>query len=149
LKKVAEIQVPNGAIMYRLDMKHFFMSGTPPDLCDSAVAVLPRGRRRDLLSKVLLWLLDSQWISSKMHSGRCYKVMRGSGMGLTHSSAVCDAALFFFWLNPRGPRGSRFSRLTLYMRIIAIWILASDRGLARRFISRFRDLAAKVLKANW
>jgi hypothetical protein len=92
---MADIQVPNGAIMYRLDKKHFFMNGTPPDLCDSAVAVLPRGRRSDLLSKVLLWLLDSQWISSKMHSGRCYKVMRGSGMGLTHSSAVCDAALFF------------------------------------------------------
>ena len=81
--------------MYRLDMKRFFMSGTPPDLCDNAVAILPTGRRRDLLSRVLLWLLDSQWISSKMHNDRCFKVMRGSGMGLTHSSAVCDAALFF------------------------------------------------------
>ncbi len=38
------------------------------------------------------------------------------------------------------------------MRIIVfkddIWILASDRELARRFISRFRDLAAKVFESN-
>ena len=95
VKKVSEIQVPSGSIMYRRDIKHFFLSGAPLDLCDNAVAILPRGRRRDLLSKVLLWLLDSQWISSKMHNDRCFKVMRGSGMGLTHSSAVCDAALFF------------------------------------------------------
>ena len=39
VKKVSEIQVPSGSIMYRLDMKHFFMSGTPPDLCDNAVAI--------------------------------------------------------------------------------------------------------------
>ena len=71
------------------------MSGTPPDLCDNAVAILPRGRRREVLSNVMLWLLDNQWISSKMHTGRCFKVCRGSGMGLVHSSAVCDAALFF------------------------------------------------------
>ena len=71
------------------------MSGTSPDLCDNAVAILPRGRRREVLSNVLLWLLDNQWVSSKMHTGRCFKMCRGSGMGLVHSSAVCDAALFF------------------------------------------------------
>ena len=30
-----------------------------------------------------------------MHTGRGSKMCRGSGMGLVHSSAVCDAALFF------------------------------------------------------
>jgi hypothetical protein len=96
--------------MYRLDMK--------PDLCDNAVAILPRGRRREVLSNALLWLLDKQWISTKMHTGRCFKVCRGSGMGLVHSSGVCDAALFS-WLNSPGQRRWKCNQPLQYMLTIA------------------------------
>jgi hypothetical protein len=128
------------------------MSGTSPDLCDNAVAILPRGRRREVLSNVLLWLLDNQWVSSKMHTGRGSKMCRGSGMGLVHSSAVCDAALFFLAETVLGNEGGSATSLLQYMLIIVfkddIWILAGDRSLARRFISRFRVLASRVFESE-
>ncbi len=129
--------------MYRLDMK--------PDLCDNAVASLPRGRRREVLSNALLWLLDKQWISIKMHTGRCFTVCRGSGMGLVHSSGVCDAALFVLveqsWATKVEVQPA-FAIHAYYRFQYDIWILAGHRSLARRFISRFRDLASRVFESE-
>jgi hypothetical protein len=98
-----------------------------------------------VLSNALLWLLDKQWISIKMHTGRCFKVCRGSGMGLVHSSAVCDAALFFLAETVLGNEGgSATSLCNTCLFQDDIWILAGHRSLARRFISRFRDFASRV-----
>ncbi|MFM7990324.1 MAG: hypothetical protein ACKPKO_64515, partial [Candidatus Fonsibacter sp.] len=72
-------------------------------------------------------------------------------MGLTHSSAVCDAALFFLaeatWATKIEIQ--RAHAIHAYYRFKDdIWILAGDRGRARRFISRFGDLAAKVFESE-
>ncbi len=72
-------------------------------------------------------------------------------MGLVHSSAVCDAALFFLaeqsWATKVEVQQA-FAIHAYYRCKDDIWILAGDRSLVRRFISRFRDLASRAFDSE-
>ena len=90
--RVKNMVVTPNTVLYRADLKHFFMSGSPVDLT-KACNMLPNGPRKILLQRVVLWLLSHQFVTSPHHPGRLWEVVVGSGMGLKHSSAVADATL--------------------------------------------------------
>ena len=90
--RVKNMVITPNTVLYRADLKHFCMSGSPVDLTKACDA-LPDGPRKLILQRVELWLLFHQCVMSPHHFGRLWEVVVGSGMGLKHSSAVADAAL--------------------------------------------------------
>ena len=124
----------------------------PVELCDSAVSGLARGPRRDLLSQVLLWLLDHQWIESKLHRGRYFKVRRGSGMVL-FTAVLCAMRRCFFWLKRRGQGIKKFRQ---HMPFKRTFVSNMTSGYWQA-IEAWRDnssvdsgpLLRGFLKANW
>ena len=77
--------------MIRVDVKHFFMSGTAQQLADFASRIVGNLQLRGLVYAAIHWLCSSQYIEWQSTVKR---VIVGSGMGLKHSSAVADAAWF-------------------------------------------------------
>ena len=80
--------------MMRVDIKDFFMSGDAESLVVDACSIIPGGDLRAVAERVAFFLLRNQLIRSDLLPNRCWRVIKGSGMGLKHSSALCDAALF-------------------------------------------------------
>ena len=83
--------LPPESALHRIDLKHFFMSGTPSELAELSTQIIPDGRLRTLVHDAILWLLQNQFVQKGTLLRR---VIRGSGVGLAHSSAVADAD---FW----------------------------------------------------
>lgn len=79
--------------MVRIDVKHFFMSGSPFLLATAAVKVISDPILREHLFRAIHWLLSNQYVESGVDRSLIKRVCVGSGMGLIHSSAVADAAL--------------------------------------------------------
>jgi len=75
-----------------IDIKEYFMTGEAFVLAEAASKVF-EGQLRLLMRNILFFLLDSQYVVNSA-TGGMYKVVLGSGMGLPHSGAVCDAAMF-------------------------------------------------------
>ena len=87
-------------------MKHFFMSGDVSSLSDGASAIVENREKKLLVKAVLDFLIFEQFIQSTYLPNRLCRVVKGSGMGLVHSSAVCDACLYTLAERPWGlPRG--------------------------------------------
>ena len=53
--RVKNMVVTPNTVLYRADLKHFFMSGSPVDFT-KACNMLPNGPRKILLQRVVLWL---------------------------------------------------------------------------------------------
>ena len=66
------------------------MFGDLASLSDGASIVEPCTKKRVLVRAALDFLFYEQYITSKYHAGRAWRVVQGSGMGLTHPSAVVD-----------------------------------------------------------
>ena len=103
--------------MMRVDIKDFFMSGDADSLVVDACSIIPSEAKRRVAERVAFFLLRHQLIRSDLLPGRLWRVIKGSGRGLKHSSALCDAALFAkcerpFILNPvaASALGVRFYR---------------------------------------
>jgi len=79
-----------GSKLYRADVKEFFMSGSPEVLEECTVSWLPEGPRKQVVAAVLRWLLNNQFVEIGASDPRVWRVLRGSGMGLKHSSYVAD-----------------------------------------------------------
>ena len=101
----------------RVDIKDFFMSGDADSLVVDACSINPSEAKRRVAERVAFFLLRHQLIRSDLLPGRLWRVIKGSGRGLKHSSALCDAALFAkcerpFILNPvaASALGVRFYR---------------------------------------
>jgi len=80
--------------LVRIDLKHFVMSGYVSSLSDGASAINENREKHSLVKAVLDFLIFEQFIQSKYLPNRFWRVVRGSGMGLVNSSAVCDACLY-------------------------------------------------------
>ena len=78
----------------RVHIKDFFMSGDADSLVVDACSIIPGEVKRRVAERVALFVLRRHMIRSDLLPGRCWRVVKGSGMGLKHSSALCDAALF-------------------------------------------------------
>ena len=87
------VPVPKNFKLLRVDLKDFFMSGTIEDLPQLAASIIEDDGLRSLVCDAIALLLKFQFVESKFAPGRAWAVRRGNGMGLCHSSAVCDAAL--------------------------------------------------------
>ncbi len=86
------VTIEPGDKLVRIDLKHFFMSGDVSSLSDGASAIV-ENREKKLLVKAVLDLTFEQFIQPKYLPNRLWRA-KGSGMGLVHSSAVCDACLY-------------------------------------------------------
>lgn len=81
--------------MVRVDLKDFFLSGTPEQLathCGEAFEV--GSERRRAIEDAIVWLCREQFVTCKLWENRRWRVCRGSGMGLRHSGAFADMALY-------------------------------------------------------
>ena len=90
--------VPAGSIFIAGDISHFFMTGDSIDLASSASGIIDDDLTlKTKVRDVVFYLLENQYIvlgscSKDQHSNNMYKVQKGSGMGLSHSSSVSEAA---------------------------------------------------------
>lgn len=75
-----------------IDVEEFFMSGAPSELC-SLVKGHWNQEALSCLRHATYFFLDCQYVISKYHLGKLWKVVRGSGMGLPHSGALADLCL--------------------------------------------------------
>ena len=76
-----------------LDVRDFFLSGAHSDLVDVCLSDIAAGPQKEVVSDVLWFLLWHQYVQSKALPGRRWRPVRGSGMGLPHSSHLSDWAL--------------------------------------------------------
>ena len=92
VKNLVGVKVSASMRFIQADVKDFFMTGTPAELCQAIVRHIP-GPRGLLVADVSKWLLENQYVSSNMVSGSLWQVRAGSGMGLRHSGPIADLAL--------------------------------------------------------
>ncbi len=78
--------------VYRADVKEFVMSGTPSVLCSSTMEWFKNHPKEKVIGEVLMWLLKEQYVCLNETSPQLWKVSKGSGMGLKHSSYIADLA---------------------------------------------------------
>ena len=71
------------------------MSGDPEILACDAAGLSEEGPRKRLLYEDDHFLLTYQFVTSKRHPGRLWRVQKGSGMGMKNSGEVSDAAFAF------------------------------------------------------
>ena len=65
----------------KLDVRDFYMTGTPSELKDSIKILFPPGPRCRLLCEAVEYLLSSEYVVSNLVPGRVFRVVRGSGHG--------------------------------------------------------------------
>ena len=126
--------------MVRIDINDFFMSGKIEDLVNFGCSVITCTETRALAEKVASFLLRHQLVRSDLLPGRCWRVRLGSGMGLRHSAALCDAVLYV--LSERGFALNRVARTAMgiveYVRFRDdIFIVGNNRVQFRRWYDYF------------
>ena len=91
VKDVRSFRLEDGYVFAKFDVREFFMSGRPDELIAAMETAVPRDGSFDLALTVARWLLENQYVYSSELAG-VWRVTRGSGMGLGHSSSVADLA---------------------------------------------------------
>ena len=85
---------PIGRVLFvKLDLKDYFLSGTPDELIHDIVGPLA-GCEKKLVEDCLHLLLSHQYISAEGFDGRLWRSVKGSGMGLLHSGDLMDVAFY-------------------------------------------------------
>jgi hypothetical protein len=102
---------------------------------------------RSLVKDITFWLLATQRVSCRELPHRTWEVVEGSGMGLTHSSAVVDAA-FYIYCEARWAGlpciASQFGIL-MYVRFRDdVLIIAADIWQCKTWLARLREYAQPV-----
>ena len=94
MKKLRGVRVHDQHFMVRVDIEEFYMSGECAEVAADASRLFAERSPRELMPEVLEFLLGNQYIESDLLPERLWHVQLGSGMGMRHSGAVSDAALF-------------------------------------------------------
>lgn len=100
VEKLSRVPLHTSQEVAKVDVKDFFMSGSPDELLTPILESLPTSstqelRYRNLLKEVAEFLLENQYISSRvLGDDRVYLVTRGTGMGLIHSGELADVSLY-------------------------------------------------------
>ena len=71
------------------------MSGDPEVLASDAAGLSEEGPRKRLLCEVVRFLLTHQFVASRRHPERLWRVQKGSGMGMKNSGELSDTAFAF------------------------------------------------------
>jgi hypothetical protein len=91
VKAISALHVPHDAYFLKIDIKEYFMEGVHSDLIKHTIKYIEpiswRGAYRALLEHILF----HQYV---VHRSHLYRVSKGSGMGLIHSSDLLDLAFF-------------------------------------------------------
>ena len=120
----------------RLDIEEFFMSGDPDALASDAAGLSEEGPRKRLLYDVDRFLLTHQFVASRRHPERLWRVQKGSGMGMKNSGELSDAAFAFLverWCLK--PDTLDMFAIDLYGRFKDdIIIVARNRALTKHFV---------------
>ena len=94
VKKLRGVRVHDQHFMVSVDIEEFYMSGECAEVAADASRLFAERSPRELMREVLEFLLGNQYIESDLLPERLWHVQLGSGMGMRHSGAVSDAALF-------------------------------------------------------
>ena len=86
----------DSARLYKCDIKHFYMSSSLSEIASDATLLMPAGERKQVLKAAIEYLLYHQYVVVETNTDDdvVWRVKRGSGMGLLHSSAVSRCAYF-------------------------------------------------------
>ena len=143
----------DGDYMIRIDIKHYFMSGTADDIGSLASQIIPDGPRRRVYENALMWVLTNQFITSKAidDPDMVFQVTRGSGMGLQPSGPVTDAA--FYSLAEENwaccPTVAQAYGIRAYVRFKDdIFVVASDRKLTRTWYQQLVKRSSRVFQLH-
>jgi hypothetical protein len=91
--ELASISDPADAMLLRIDLKRFFLSGDATDLASTINTLGSSPSQRITLDDVLHFCLYHQHIRSPLFEDRSFRAIKGAGMGLKHSSDVANACL--------------------------------------------------------
>ena len=120
----------------RLDIEEFFMSGDPEVLASDAAGLSEEGPRKRLLCEVVRFLLTHQFVASRRHPERLWRVQKGSGMEMKNSGELSDTAFAFLvkrWCLKPDTLG--MFAIDLYGRFKDdIVIVARNRALTKHFV---------------
>ena len=78
--------------LLKLDVKDFFMSGSLKDFL-RCLKLVP-DQHKACAKKAIEFLFQHQFVTSPVFPDELWQVVTGSGMGLIHSSDLCDATFF-------------------------------------------------------
>ena len=94
VKKLHCLQLPPCCKLVKIDIKDFFLTGTPAELARAVSSLFDNVRERELVRDAILLLTEHQYIKSKFYPGEFWKLTYGAGMGLNFSAELCDVALY-------------------------------------------------------
>ena len=142
---VRDFEVSPDDFMVRIDVKHFFMSGSPIQLTDEACKILPHKSRNtgkdNAISKPVLWLLSNQFVSSRIVEG-VFQVTKGSGMGLQCSGPIADSVFFNICEKDWATKSSTMLAhgVKFYKRFKDdVFIIADNKILFRKYYQTFKE----------
>ena len=88
LAKLSKVPAPCNCYFAKWDVKDFYLSGSHGDLVQAVLPRLDKSLRS--FSELTRWLLlNNQFVQ---WGSECYRIERGSGMGLTFSGSLADLA---------------------------------------------------------
>ena len=91
VKQLSLVTVCDSQRFCLCDVEHFFMSGNAFELAETSAKVFAYDKELEALMRhAILFLLLNQFVVCENIT---YRVRKGSGMGLPHSSGVAEAAL--------------------------------------------------------
>ena len=129
------------------------MSGDACDLVNTSLPLVPEPLA-SAYEEVLYALLHFQLVESSEFPDECWRVVRGTGMGLPHSGDVVDACFAVLVEHPWATRleVQQEHQIQAYWRFKDdILILGTNKQLAERFVKRICTLAGffKVTGDPW
>ena len=148
MKSLAEEHLQLGDKLVKIDIKEFFMSGSPESLADDFVKLLqiwfPQAEERKLLMEAFKVLREAQLVRSDFLEGT-WKLVEGAGMGLVHSSNLMDG-IFYAKVEVQLCSHSHRRRwgIKKYVRYrddILIWIAGDRIEDGNRWLHAFESLA--------
>ena len=90
--RLREVEFDFPIAMARIDVKDFFMSGTCSDFVTCA-ELFPADERKNIVAAIE-FLLGHQFFVADAMPHTLWQVKAGTGMGLIHSSQLCDLAYY-------------------------------------------------------
>lgn len=90
-QKIRSVRLPKNVRFFRYDLVDFFLSGNHgllTRLCTEAV----EEKYRDAFAKVCRYVLENQIVAVENHETGIWKVVEGSGIGLTWSPEIANTA---------------------------------------------------------
>jgi hypothetical protein len=76
----------------RIDLKEFFMAGSLQDFC-RCIDLFPEVQQ-SMVKDVITFLVSHQFVQTPVKPADLWQVISGSGMGLIHSSELCDITFY-------------------------------------------------------